>query len=229
MTFRITGLSPEPFQRLFGLPDDESGQAGRQTLCRRQAAGLSMPGRDARRRAGRDGAAAQPRLPAGRHALSRVARHLHAQGRAKPPLTAIDEVPAVMRARLLSLRAFDADGMMVDADVVDGAAVEPLIARLLANADRQLHPRPLRQAGLLFRPHRPGLTTSRFYGFRAVAGAAAADLVNLPRAHRPPLPRRSRDGCARAPPPSASRAASRCAPCRDRCRRRSPLSSAAAI
>ena len=40
-----------------------------------------------------------------------------------------------MRARLLSLRAFDADGMMVDAEVVDGAAVEPLIARLLANSD----------------------------------------------------------------------------------------------
>ena len=47
----------------------------------------------------------------------------------------VDEVPAVMRTRLLSLRAFDADGMMVDADIVEGAAIEPLIARLLANSD----------------------------------------------------------------------------------------------
>ena len=47
----------------------------------------------------------------------------------------VDVVPAVMRARLLSLRAFDADGMMLDADVVEGAAVELLIARLFANAD----------------------------------------------------------------------------------------------
>jgi len=38
-----------------------------------------------------------------------------------------------MRTRLLSLRVFDADGMMVDADVAEGAAVEPLIVRLLAN------------------------------------------------------------------------------------------------
>src|SRR5664280_1774789 len=47
----------------------------------------------------------------------------------------VDDVPAVMRARLLSLRAFDADGMMLDADVVDGAAIEPLVARLFANAN----------------------------------------------------------------------------------------------
>ena len=36
--------------------------------------------------------------------------------------------------RLLSLRAFDNDHMMVDADVVDGAEAEPVIERLLANA-----------------------------------------------------------------------------------------------
>jgi len=33
----------------------------------------------------------------------------------------VDEVPEVMRTRLLSLRAYDADGMMLDADVVDDA------------------------------------------------------------------------------------------------------------
>ena len=38
-----------------------------------------------------------------------------------------------MRVRLLSLRAFDADGMMIDAEAAEGAAVEPLIARLFAN------------------------------------------------------------------------------------------------
>jgi hypothetical protein len=39
-----------------------------------------------------------------------------------------------MRSRLLSLRAYDACGMMLDADVVDGREVEALIARLFANA-----------------------------------------------------------------------------------------------
>ena len=46
----------------------------------------------------------------------------------------VNAVPAPMRRRLLSLRAFDAQGMMIDADVVDGSQVEPLIVRLLADA-----------------------------------------------------------------------------------------------
>lgn len=46
---------------------------------------------------------------------------------------AVGEVPDVMRRRMLSLRAFDAQGMMVDADLADGREVEPLIERLLAN------------------------------------------------------------------------------------------------
>jgi Protein of unknown function (DUF1203) len=41
----------------------------------------------------------------------------------------------VLRGRLLSLRAYDAKGMMVDADVVGGAEVEDLIKRLLDNAE----------------------------------------------------------------------------------------------
>lgn len=45
----------------------------------------------------------------------------------------VNVVPDVMRRRLLSLRAFDAAGMMVDADVVDGAEVEPVIERFLAD------------------------------------------------------------------------------------------------
>jgi hypothetical protein len=47
---------------------------------------------------------------------------------------AVDVVPDVMRRRLLSLRAFDARGMMVDADIADGREVEPLIGRLLSDA-----------------------------------------------------------------------------------------------
>jgi hypothetical protein len=34
-----------------------------------------------------------------------------------------------MRTRLLSLRAYDAEGMMLDADVVEGKEVESVIAR----------------------------------------------------------------------------------------------------
>jgi len=44
-----------------------------------------------------------------------------------------NEVPDVLRRRLLSLRAFDAVGMMRAADVVDGKQVEPVIERMLAD------------------------------------------------------------------------------------------------
>jgi Protein of unknown function (DUF1203) len=47
----------------------------------------------------------------------------------------VGDVPALMKTRLLSIRAFDANGMMVDADVVDGLAAESLIGRLLARSD----------------------------------------------------------------------------------------------
>jgi hypothetical protein len=45
----------------------------------------------------------------------------------------VDIVPDAMRRRLLSLRAFDAAGMMIDADIVDGLDAESLIDRLLAD------------------------------------------------------------------------------------------------
>jgi hypothetical protein len=42
-------------------------------------------------------------------------------------------LPEVMRKRLLSLRAFSPEGMMVDADVVEGREAEPLIERMFAD------------------------------------------------------------------------------------------------
>ncbi len=48
---------------------------------------------------------------------------------------AVNQVPEVMRIRLLSLRAFSEEGMMLDADVVDGQAIEPVISRMFANPE----------------------------------------------------------------------------------------------
>ncbi|MCE3004936.1 MAG: DUF1203 domain-containing protein [Xanthomonadaceae bacterium] len=42
------------------------------------------------------------------------------------------EVPALLRLRLLSLRAYDAKGYLRDADAVEGRDLEPVLARLLA-------------------------------------------------------------------------------------------------
>ena len=47
---------------------------------------------------------------------------------------AVNEVPDVIRRRLISLRAYDNAGMMQAADVVDGKAIEPAIARMFADS-----------------------------------------------------------------------------------------------
>lgn len=132
MTYAIRGLSPAPFAHLFGLPDDAlaAHRATRHVVN-------SLPGypdrvtlRDA---------------PVGSTVL--LVHHTH-QPADTPyhashaifvgesdatPWASEDELPPMMRSRLLSLRAFDAGHMMVDADIAEGPAVEPLIARLLAD------------------------------------------------------------------------------------------------
>jgi hypothetical protein len=44
-----------------------------------------------------------------------------------------NEIPECLKSRLLSLRAFDDEGNLVDADVVDGRSAESLIRKLFAN------------------------------------------------------------------------------------------------
>jgi hypothetical protein len=41
------------------------------------------------------------------------------------------EVPAAPRSRLLSVRAFDGAGMLIDADVAEGRSLESVIGRRL--------------------------------------------------------------------------------------------------
>jgi hypothetical protein len=42
----------------------------------------------------------------------------------------VDEVPEILRSRLLSVRGFDAVGMMRAADVVEGVGLEAVVARM---------------------------------------------------------------------------------------------------
>ena len=49
----------------------------------------------------------------------------------------VDSVPAMLRPRLLSLRAYDAAGMMTAADVVEGTELEAGIGKLFSNQRAQ--------------------------------------------------------------------------------------------
>ncbi|WP_457350149.1 DUF1203 domain-containing protein [Roseateles sp. P5_D6] len=131
MSFRITGLSAQPFQHLFGLSDAALADHG---ALRHRGAGL--PDRVELRDTTEDESVLlinHEHQPADTPYRSRHAIYVREQ--AREAFDAIDTVPDALRSRLLSLRAFDAAGLMVDADVVDGAAIEGLIERLLAQPE----------------------------------------------------------------------------------------------
>ena len=132
MSFRITGLDPTPFQPLYGLSDAELTALGAKRYIADKKPGF--PDRIEMR----DGEPGESFLllnhvcqPA--NTPYRASHAIFVREGATDTYAEIGKVPEVMRVRLLSLRAYDAGGMMLDADVVDGTQIEPVIERLLAN------------------------------------------------------------------------------------------------
>ena len=132
MIFRIKGLSPEPFRHLYGLSDKELATAGVKRYIADRNPGF--PDRIEMR----DGEPGETFLlinhvcqPA--NTPYRATHAIFVREGAERTFDRVDEVPEVMRIRLLSLRAFDEEGMMVDADVVDGMEIESLIERFFSN------------------------------------------------------------------------------------------------
>jgi hypothetical protein len=133
MTYAIVGLPVEPFRPLFGLPDEEL--AARQVVRVVADAPVGYPCRVLLEDA-RPGEtllllnheyqnADTPYR--GRHAI-------FVNEAAESPRRFVDEVPPVLLVRpAISLRAFDEAGMMIDAELASGAAIEPVILRLLDN------------------------------------------------------------------------------------------------
>ncbi len=139
MTFRVVALDSAPFQHLFGLSDAALAGAGVKAYRADRA-----PGFPCRVSLSDAEVGARVLLLNYEHlAVDTPYRSRHAifvrEGavRAEP---SIGELTPYLRGRLLSVRAFDGADMMSDADVVDGAAAEPVIARMLADpATSYLH------------------------------------------------------------------------------------------
>jgi hypothetical protein len=132
MAFRITGLSAEPFRHLYGLSDAALAEHGAKRYAVDKPVGY--PDRIEMR----DASPGETVLlinhvsqPA--DTPYRASHAIFVREGADEAYDRVDEVPDVMRLRLLSLRAFDKDGMMLDADVVEGKDIEAAIARLFAN------------------------------------------------------------------------------------------------
>lgn len=134
MSFRIRGLDPAPFAHLFGLPDKDLAALG---VTRHVAD--AKPGYPDRI-AVRDVEIGETVLLLNyEHQPAKTAyRASHAIFIREGAERAFDDVgvvPDVIRVRPISLRAFSEAGEMLDADLVDGAAIAPVIERFFANPD----------------------------------------------------------------------------------------------
>jgi Protein of unknown function (DUF1203) len=133
MAFRIRGIDPQPYQHLFGLSDATLAEHG---VLRYQV--NESPGFPDRIEMceGKIGETmlllnyeSQPaRTP------YRATHAIFVREWAENAYDEIDQIPEVMARRILSVRGFDDHGMLVDADVIDGKALVPLIDRLFENA-----------------------------------------------------------------------------------------------
>jgi Protein of unknown function (DUF1203) len=133
MSFRVTGLSPAPFRHLYGLSDPELALQGvkRYTADKKPGFPDRIEMRDAE---------IGEKLLLLNHMCQpadtpyRATHAIFVREGAENTYDRVDVIPEVMRTRLLSLRAFDAAGMMLDADVVDGRDVEGVIAQFFKSS-----------------------------------------------------------------------------------------------
>ena len=130
--FVISGLDPAPFTGLYGLSDTALAERGVVRM-----AVDAMPGFPCR--------ITLEDVEVGETVLLLNHEHLpvdspyrqcHAifvRERATEPARFENAVPDQLARRTLSLRAYDADGMMTDADLVEGSELAPLIDRFFAD------------------------------------------------------------------------------------------------
>jgi hypothetical protein len=132
MSFRIAGLDPAPFLRLHGLTDAELAHAGVRRVrveeypsapCR-ISLDDAQPGEDVLLLSFEH----QPADTAYRQQGPIFVRDTDQRFEAQ------DEIPPALARRPLSLRGFDRDGMMIEAELVDGADARAMIERFFANA-----------------------------------------------------------------------------------------------
>ena len=131
MTYRIKGLDPAPYKPLFALSDDELAERG---VVRMTVTTPTFPCR-----------VSLTDRPIGEsvllvnhlsHDVANPYRTTHAifvSEEAREPAEFVDEVPSVFQKRVLSLRGFDADGMMADALLAQPGEADGAIRKLFDN------------------------------------------------------------------------------------------------
>jgi hypothetical protein len=138
MDFRISGLPVEPFVRCFTMSDAALAEIGaRRVIARPEDAPTMQPCRVSLRDS----------KPGETSILLHYPHHVTPSSpyRASGPIfvregvsetaSFVNHVPAQQRIRLLSVRAYDVFGIMVDADVMEGTELEDVIERMFRRND----------------------------------------------------------------------------------------------
>jgi hypothetical protein len=134
MAYVVKGLDPKPYERLFGLSDEDLAARGvvRMTVTEKPSFPCRVTLKD------RDVGERVLLLNHVSHDVANPYRASHAifvtEG-AEEPAEYVDEVPPVFEPRVLSLRGFDKDGMMADAILTQPGEAEAGIQRLFENPE----------------------------------------------------------------------------------------------
>ena len=132
MTYRIRGLEPSQFAHLFGLDDEALGRHGaaRMTADARPSFPCRVTLDDV------DVGETLLLINHVSHDGNNPYRATHAIFVSESATKAAeyeDEVPPALARRVLSLRAFDAKGMMADAALAQPGDADPMIRRMFEN------------------------------------------------------------------------------------------------
>jgi uncharacterized protein DUF1203 len=134
MSYQLRGLEPALFETLFDLDDSQLARRGMRRMRSDKAVGFPCR-------------ISLEDTPVGEEVILLPFTHQDSRSpyRASGPIFVrrgqpaaariVNELPAYLALRPLSVRAYDAADEMVDAEVVDGAEAEPLIERYLARED----------------------------------------------------------------------------------------------
>jgi hypothetical protein len=132
MTFQIHALDPAPYRPLFDLDDNSLRARGA-----RRVTATSDPGFPCRVSLADAGVGETLLLVNHAHLVGPTpyaASHaIYIREAAVPVMPATGEVPDVLARRLLSVRGFDGDQMMIAADVIDGRDLGSHLAALFAD------------------------------------------------------------------------------------------------
>jgi hypothetical protein len=138
MDFRITGLPLEPFVPFFAMSDEELlAHGARRVVAKIEDAPTMQPCRVSLRDS----------EPGEVSILLNYAHHIAPTSpyRASGPIfvregvqemaSFVNQVPAQQRTRLLSVRGYNAGGIMVDAEVAEGTELEAIVERMFRRDD----------------------------------------------------------------------------------------------